>query len=116
MPRCVFRVCTLDRRRRRACGDLEKTEVKREGERQAGRCARWRRQSFSSGADPDGGGDQSFSHLPAKQGAVQQGGLPRRGREVGPGAGQSGWQEGSCRPRQVVSGVPRSEEVGEMMG
>lgn len=40
MPRCVFRVCTLDRRRGRACGDLEKTEVKREGRRKAGRSLR----------------------------------------------------------------------------
>ena len=39
MPRCVFRVCTLDRRRGRACGDLEKTEVKGEGEK-AGRSLR----------------------------------------------------------------------------
>lgn len=72
MLRCVFRVCTLGRRMGRACGDLEKTEDKGEGE--AGRLlARWRRQSYTSGADADGGGDESFSHLLAKQGAVQQG-------------------------------------------
>lgn len=55
---------------------------------------------------PTGKGTESFSLLLAKQGAVQQG--VSREREGGrSGAGPSGWQEGSCRPRQVVSGVPR---------
>lgn len=69
----LFRVCTLGRRIGRACGDLEKTEDKGKGERQAGRWLIGEGRAISSGADSDGVGYKSFSHLLAKQGAVQKG-------------------------------------------
>lgn len=67
-----------------------------------GEAQRGRRQKLT----PTGEGTESFSLLLVKQVAVQQG--VSREREGGrSGAGPSGWQEGWCRPRQVVSGVPR---------
>lgn len=106
MLRCVFRVCTLGRRMGRACGDLEKTEDKGEGERQAGcwrgggdRATRQELTLMEEGTNP------SPTSWPSR-GQCNKG-SPTEVEGGRSGAGQSGWQEGSCRPRQVVSGVPR---------
>lgn len=75
MPMCVFGSAPLAG----ACRHREKTQLKWEGERPGGR-----RPGIRLELTRHGGGDESFSYLLAKQGAVQWG-LPRKGREVGQG-------------------------------
>lgn len=73
MPRCGFRVCTHGRRIGRDLGGPGEN-VGQRGRREAERSlARWSRQNDTIRSRPHGGGDPSFSHLLAKQGAVQQG-------------------------------------------
>lgn len=62
----MFRVCTLGR----GCRHREKTELKWEGERQGGRR---RRRGIRLELTRHGGGDESFSHLLAKQGGSAMG-------------------------------------------